>query len=105
MSDLKRVIEAAGVSYDARVILYSDSVVLPAPRAYFTLDYLGHGDQAALLDGGLEKWKREGHPLTMHAPASSQGHFRPHPKPELIVQMDTVKDLSAANILAYAFSS
>lgn len=94
VSDLKRVIEAAGVSDDSRVVLYSDGSVLPATRAYFTLDYLGHGDQAALLDGGLEKWKNEGHALSKDAPPSSQGHFTPHPKPELIVQMDAVKQMS-----------
>src|SRR5256885_2119254 len=43
---------------------HSDASVLPATRAYFTFDYLGHGDQAALLDGGLEKWKSEGRALT-----------------------------------------
>src|ERR1019366_2826707 len=53
VADLKKVLEAAGVSDDSRIILYSDVSVLPATRAYFTLDYLGHGDQAALLDGGL----------------------------------------------------
>jgi len=95
VDDLKRVIEAAGISDDSRVIFYSDASVLPATRAYFTLDYLGHGDQTALLDGGLEKWKSEGRPLSKDAPPSSQGHFTPRPKPELIVQMDTVKQLSA----------
>src|SRR5262245_1192863 len=37
-ADLKKILEAAGVSDDSRVILYSDSSVLPATRAYFTLD-------------------------------------------------------------------
>ncbi len=94
-ADLKRVLEAAGVSDDTRVILYSDAAVLPATRAYFTLDYLGHGDHAALLDGGLEKWKGEGKTLSKDAPAPAQGHLTPHPKPELIVSMDAVKQISA----------
>src|SRR5947209_2588369 len=74
-ADLKKVLEAAGVSDDTRVIFYSDTSVLPATRAFFTLDYLGHGDQAALLDGGLEKWRGEGRTLTKDAPAAVQGHF------------------------------
>lgn len=49
-ADLKKVIEGAGISDDSRIILYSDASVLPATRAYFTFDYLGHGDQAAMLD-------------------------------------------------------
>src|SRR4051794_1392241 len=44
VDSLKTVFERAGVSDDSRVILYGDVSVLPATRAYFTLDYLGHGD-------------------------------------------------------------
>ena len=95
VADLKKVLEAAGVSDDSRIILYGDASVLPATRAYFTLDYLGHGDQAALLDGGLEKWRAEGRPLTKDATPAAAGHFTPHPKPELVVQIDEVKQLSA----------
>ena len=95
VADLKKVLEAAGVSDDTRVILYSDASVLPATRAYFTFDYLGHGDHAALLDGGLDKWRSEGRMLAKDAPAPSQGHLTPHPKPELVVPMDAVKQMSA----------
>lgn len=95
VADLKRVLEAAGVSDDTRVILYSDASVLPATRAYFTLDYLGHGDHAALLDGGLEKWRAEGRNLSKDAPAAMQGKLTPHPKPELVVPMDAVKQMAA----------
>ena len=93
-ADLKKVIEAAGVSDDSRVILYSDAAVLPATRAYFTFDYLGHGDQAALLDGGLGKWRSEGRALSMDAAPSVAGHFTPRPNPAVVVQMDTVKQMS-----------
>lgn len=94
-ADLQRALESVGVSDDTRVILYSDSSVLPATRAYFTLDYLGHGDHAALLDGGLEKWKSEGRAISKDAPATAQGHLTPKIKVQLVVSMDEVKDLSA----------
>src|SRR5258707_309406 len=94
VADLKKVLEAAGVSDDSRVILYGDASVLPATRAYFTLDYLGHGDQAALLDGGLEKWRAEGRTLSKDATVAVVGHFTPHPKPELVVQIDAVKQMA-----------
>ncbi|HLX43755.1 MAG TPA: sulfurtransferase [Bryobacteraceae bacterium] len=94
VDDLKKVMEAAGVSDDSRVIIYSDASVLPATRAFFTLDYLGHGEHAALLDGGLEKWRKEGRTLTKDASVPAPGRFTPHPKPELVVQMDAVKQMS-----------
>src|SRR5258706_3839382 len=94
-ADLKKLLEAVGVSDDSRVILYSDTSALPATRAYFTFDYVGHGDQAALLDGGLEKWRSEGRSLTKDAAAAAQGRFTPQPKPDLVVQIDAVKPMSS----------
>ena len=96
VEDLQKIMESAGVSDDTRVVVYSDTSVLPATRAYFTLDYLGHGDRAALLDGGLEKWRSEGRRLTTDAPATTaMGHLTPHVTPRLVVQMDEVQKMAA----------
>lgn len=92
---LKKVFEGVGVSDSSRVILYGDASVLPATRAYFTLDYLGHGDQAALLDGGLDKWKSEGRTLSKDAPTVAQGNLTPRLKPEIVMQIDAVKEVAS----------
>ena len=92
---LKSVFERAGVSDDSRVVLYGDASILPATRAYFTLDYLGH-EAAALLDGGLPKWKAESRPLAKETPEVKQGRFTPRPRPEVVVDINAVKDLSFA---------
>jgi len=103
-SALKEVLERAGVSDDSRVILYGDTSVLPATRAYFTLDYLGHGDSAALLDGGLPKWTAESRPLEKDAPQVAQGKLTPRPRPEVVVNINAVKDLSFSALNAPAAS-
>ena len=90
---LKAVFERAGVSDDSRVILYGDTSVLPATRAYFTLDYLGHS-AAALLDGGLPRWTAESRPVTKETPEVKQGRLTPRPRPEVVVDINAVKDLS-----------
>lgn len=92
---LKSVFEHAGVSDDSRVILYGDASVLPATRAYFTLDYLGH-EAAALLDGGLPKWKSESRPLAKETPEVREGRLTPRPRPQVVVEINAVKDLSFA---------
>jgi thiosulfate/3-mercaptopyruvate sulfurtransferase len=92
---LKGVFEKAGVSDNSRVILYGDTSVLPVTRAYFTLDYLGH-DAAALLDGGLPVWTKESRAVTKDNPEVKAGHFTPRPRPEVIVDIKAVKDLSFA---------
>jgi len=94
VADLKRVFESVGVSDDSRVIVYGDASVIPATRAYFTLDYLGLGDQTALLDGGLEKWKSEGRAVVKDSPKVVAGKFTPRPRPELLVPMEEIVRLS-----------
>lgn len=96
---LKTVFEKAGVSDNSRVVLYGDASVLPATRAYFTLDYLGH-DSTALLDGGLPKWKQESHPLVRDHPDVKPGRFTPRPRPEIVVGINAVKDLSYSAVNA-----
>jgi thiosulfate/3-mercaptopyruvate sulfurtransferase len=96
---LKSVFERLGVSDDSRVILYGDASVLPATRAYFTLDYLGH-QATALLDGGLHKWTTESRALAKETPEVKQGRLTPRPRPEVVVDMNAVKDLSYAALNA-----
>ncbi len=98
-ASLKSVFERLGVSDDSRVILYGDASVLPATRAYFTLDYLGH-QATALLDGGLHKWTTESRALAKETPEVKQGRLTPRPRPEVVVDMNAVKDLSYAALNA-----
>jgi thiosulfate/3-mercaptopyruvate sulfurtransferase len=53
-TDLTRLFTRLGIGDRGRLVLYGDEQGLLAARLFFTLDYLGHGDRAALLDGGLE---------------------------------------------------
>src|SRR6185437_3124708 len=54
---LKDLFERAGVNNSSRIVLYGERSGILAARAYFTLDYLGVAANAALLDGGIEKWR------------------------------------------------
>ena len=56
---LKKNLEAIGIGDDSRVVYYAPDWDPMATRLFFTMDYLGHGNQAALLDGGLDQWTRE----------------------------------------------
>lgn len=85
-----------GINNDSRIVLYSDNYNLYAARAYFTLDYLGLGEQVALLDGGLDKWKAEKRPLTTEAPELKAGNFTPRLNPNIMMVRDVVRDVSWA---------
>ena len=95
VEDLVKVFQSAGVSKNQRVILYSDATPLTATRAYFTLDYLGHGDHTAVLDGGLSKWRKEGRSLTTDVPSAQPGDFSAQIQPSVLAGMDRVKQVAA----------
>ena len=79
LTPVERMVEAlqeAGVSNNSRVVIYgTGSAHLPA-RIYMSLDYLGLGDRASVLDGGLETWKAEGRPTTAASATAPSGDFR-----------------------------
>jgi thiosulfate/3-mercaptopyruvate sulfurtransferase len=56
-----------GVGPGTRVVLYSIGTMMWATRFWWMLRALGF-DDAAVLDGGLDKWKAEGRPLETGAP-------------------------------------
>ena len=59
---LERAFGHHGVSNDSRVVLYSIGTPMWATRFWWMLTSLGF-ENAAVLDGGLDKWKLEGRPL------------------------------------------
>jgi thiosulfate/3-mercaptopyruvate sulfurtransferase len=79
-ADLVAALERAGVSNSSHIVIYGEP--LAAGWLFFALDYLGH-ERTSLLDGGLEKWKAEGRPLSRVAPVPANGRFQPRLRPEV----------------------
>ncbi len=94
VAELKKVFESAGVSDNSRVILDDDVSGLYAARAFFTLDYLGHGDRTALLDGGIYQWRAEQRPISSDTPEVTPGKLTPSVHPEVLVPLPVARDLS-----------
>jgi thiosulfate/3-mercaptopyruvate sulfurtransferase len=94
VADLQKLFERLGVGDDARIVLYGDNSGLSAARAYFTLDYLGHGGRAALLDGGLEKWKAERRGVSTAVVEPKTARFTPRVRASAVTNLDVVRDLS-----------
>ncbi|MFH5923666.1 sulfurtransferase [Roseomonas xinghualingensis] len=60
-----------GISNDSRVVFYDQAHGLrAAARGWWLMRLMGH-EAAYVLDGGLPKWKREGHPLESGEPATA----------------------------------
>jgi thiosulfate/3-mercaptopyruvate sulfurtransferase len=94
VSELQATFESLGVGDESRVVLVGDTAGVLATRAYFTLDYLGHGDHAALLDGGLETWITESRRTSREEATPVHAHFTPHVNPDILVSTAQMRELS-----------
>jgi thiosulfate/3-mercaptopyruvate sulfurtransferase len=87
------VLKKLGITEKGRIILCFDGGnVTPTTRVFFTLDYLGLGDRVSLLDGGLDAWKAEGHPIVTETPTISEGTFVPTTNANLVATSNWLKD-------------
>jgi thiosulfate/3-mercaptopyruvate sulfurtransferase len=72
-----KLMAAMGVSNASRIVFYDQKGLASAARGWWLMGLFGH-DQAAVLDGGLPKWQREGRPLADgQAAAPAPGKFLP----------------------------
>jgi thiosulfate/3-mercaptopyruvate sulfurtransferase len=72
LDELTRAFAAKGIGHGTFVVLYSHATPTWATRIWWMLRAIGF-DDAAVLDGGLDKWKAEDRPLvsspTVYPPA------------------------------------
>lgn len=89
VATLDSVLESVGIGDSSRVIITGDP--LAAARLFFTLDYLGHPGQAALLDGGTATWAEGGWPVSAGASPARRATLTPAPQLGLVVSAAWVR--------------
>jgi thiosulfate/3-mercaptopyruvate sulfurtransferase len=90
--ELRAAMQALGISDHARVIVYSESEgIARATRIILTLDAAGFGRRAALLDGGLKEWQREGLATGTETPPATTVILSPLKMQSRIVTADYVQ--------------
>lgn len=65
--------QALGVRRDSRIVVYDNSPIHSAARAWWMMRIYGLDEQAAILDGGLPKWVAEGRAVEGGTPAPVPG--------------------------------
>ncbi len=93
-ADLQATFEGLGVSDGSRIVLADDAGGVLAARAFFTLDYLGHGNQVALLDGGLNAWTAESRRTSKEEPPVARAKFSVLAQPDILVTTAHMRQLS-----------
>ncbi len=69
-----------GIAETDRIVLYDDSAIRSAARAWYLLHLFG-ARRVAILDGGLAKWKAEGRTLASGTAPVRSARFTPRPAP------------------------
>ena len=82
-----------GIGPRSLVLVYAGTASVPsATRVWFTLDSLGWGDRAALLDGGLALWRSQGRPVSTEAPRIQPASFTAQQAPDRIVDAGWLRE-------------
>src|ERR1700676_5447694 len=70
-----REVAALGISSGGSVVAYDSGAWFAAPRAWWMFLSFGHRN-VKVLDGGLQKWLREGRPTHSGKVTPKPGHFK-----------------------------
>lgn len=88
--DLARRVAARGIGQGTRVVLYARKNMQWATRVWWMLRAIGF-DEAAVLDGGFDKWVAEGRPLSTDAVSYPAATLTARPRPGLFVGRDEIR--------------
>lgn len=83
------------------IVVYDTAGIYSSPRAWWMLRAMGHED-VFVLDGGLPKWRAEGHLVEDMTPPTYQRHFTPRQNHALLRdfgQMAAIQRNGSAQIL------
>jgi thiosulfate/3-mercaptopyruvate sulfurtransferase len=88
-ADFARTMERLGISDDTMVVGYDAEGGHHAARLWLGLRRYGH-DGCAVMEGGIQKWTREGRPLEKGETRVPPGRFVPRPREGVVASKDEV---------------
>ncbi|MBI2886259.1 MAG: sulfurtransferase [Chloroflexi bacterium] len=80
-----------GIGDDTLVVAYDASGGVYAARFWWCLRYYGH-DRCVVVNGGWNKWLKEGHPVTYQEPKPPRASFTPKVCDDLVCRVDYLKE-------------
>ena len=83
-----------GIDRDVQVVAYDQDSGMYASRLWWMLRWLGH-ENAAVLDGGLARWVKEGRPTRPGWETRPPQHFVPVVHTEMLVTVKEMEEIVA----------
>jgi thiosulfate/3-mercaptopyruvate sulfurtransferase len=90
LDELTKAFAAKGIGHGTFVVLYSHATPTWATRIWWMLRAIGF-DDAAILDGGLDKWKAENRPLETKLTIYPAGTLSLRGRPQVFVDKNDIK--------------
>jgi thiosulfate/3-mercaptopyruvate sulfurtransferase len=90
LDELTKAFAAKGIGHGTFVVLYSHATPNWATRIWWMLRAVGF-DDAAILDGGLDKWKAENRPLETELTLYPAATLSLRGRPEIFVDKSDIK--------------
>jgi thiosulfate/3-mercaptopyruvate sulfurtransferase len=81
---------ALGIADTDTIVIYEAGLLMAAPRLWWTFRVFG-AEKVFILDGGLPKWTREGHPLESGTVTRGRRVFRARKRADLVASLDAVR--------------
>ena len=88
-AEFARAMSRLGIGNDTQVIGYDAEGGHHAARLWVALRRYGH-DNMAVMEGGIQKWQREGRPLEPGEVTAKPASFVPHPRDGVLASKDEV---------------
>lgn len=90
-----------GIDASKHVVVYDQNSGMFASRMWWMLRWLGH-EAVALMDGGIEKWVREGRPVTTDVETPSPATFTPREAATTVDADEVAEALQGKQVLVDA---
>jgi thiosulfate/3-mercaptopyruvate sulfurtransferase len=84
------ILSNTGVSNEKSVVFYDNVSGMSAARGVWLLVYFSH-KKVSLLDGGFERWKKEGHPIETKTNPFVKTNYRGRPNPKVLATANEIK--------------
>jgi len=86
-------VAAMGIANDTQVVVYDSNYYMASARVWWMFRVFDH-DRVSVLDGGIERWRAEGRPLTAATSPPQQVRFLAGFRPELLCTLAEMADLA-----------
>ena len=87
----EKIMSSNGISNNDKIVIYDNSKVLSSCRLWYMLLYFGHSKKlVSVLNGGLEKWKKNNFPITEDHTQLKLSNYKAYENKFMVKNLDEI---------------